>query len=310
MRLLGMSDLHLAGKNPQSRIDNYHETQFNKVKYILDWALDNFIDLICFGGDIFHSHDAPYWLIEKYIGLFGMHSSITSIPIFVVFGQHDMRYHSSERKNTPLGVLLAAVSNMKLLGPEPYEFRGTKQKDVAHLYGCSYGDEIPEPTTNGKNILVIHDMIVDKKLWEDQDDFMYAKDLLKETDYDLIISGDNHKTHSLQKGRRALINSGSLMRMASDQLEHVPSFFTWESREREVTKHTIPIVPSEEVFDLKRLEVVKDRDEKLDAFINGLTTHTGDRSSTSFVSNVHAFIKKNNLPEGVVKVIKEVMADD
>ena len=302
MKLLCLSDLHLTHRTPESRIDDYHLSQFKKMQHVIEYALENGVDAMALGGDIFHHHTMPDWMKERYIRLFSMEEYITNLPILTIFGQHDMRYHSSDRTNVPLGVLLAGCKNMHPLGAVPWTL-----KDV-NIYGCSYGETIPTPVGDAqKQVLVIHKMIVDEKLWHDQEDYEHGGSFLEDNpEFDLIVSGDNHQTFMKSKRGRRLVNSGSLMRMTSAQMDCLPCFYVWDSKTKDVQQHFIPIAPAESVFSIAKAQIEQAKDEKLESFIAGLKEQA--TMGLDFRSAVDKYLATNEMDADVKKIIQEAMA--
>lgn len=301
MKLLLSADWHLYHHNPVSRIDNYPQAQYNKIKFMVEYAIDNFIDGIIAAGDIGHSHKLPDWIKERYIRLLRQDSYITPIPIFAIFGQHDMKHHTANYNDVPLGVLLAGCPNM--------QFLSALRRPLGNLniYGMSYGGDIPKPTyPEGINILVIHKMIVDEKLWHDQEDYEHGSSIINEhPEYQLIVSGDNHQTFMAHVRKRRLINPGSIMRMTSAQLEHKPCFFIWDSKTLRATQVFFPIEPSELVFSIDKIEREKGKEDRIEAYIAGLKDQV--EFHADFKSTLDLYMKQNAISPKVKEIIQEAM---
>jgi predicted phosphodiesterase len=271
MIFIAVGDLHLTTVKPKRRVDNYWETQWNKMNYIMKTAKEVGASAILQPGDFFDSHKANNYLKQHIINWMNEKYRLSEwTPIYCVFGQHDMRYHSVYTDNTPLRVLEAAgVVNM--LDNEPAQF--ADEHNYVDIYGASWGQEMPVPLKKEKDkltLLVTHRMIYQEKLWEKQEDGERAYGILLRTKFDVIVSGDNHQSFMVEKGGRFLINCGSLMRMKSDQLEHRPCFYIINTKNRKVEKRYIPIQFSADVFDLEKLKREKERNEKIEAFVSKL----------------------------------------
>ena len=176
MNLCCTSDWHLRASTPKNRIDNFPQTQSLKLSNLLNTAWKENCLSILMGGDVFDSSklsSVPYSLLQMYISILKDFHSKTGIPILGVFGQHDMRFHSQEFDDTPLQVLIASGVFTKL-DDTPYYL-----DEVTHVYGASWDQEIPTPEDlSAYNILVIHRLIVQSKLWEEQEDVQYGTDFL------------------------------------------------------------------------------------------------------------------------------------
>jgi exonuclease SbcD len=304
MRFACTGDLHRRKTNPENRIDNYFETQLEKERFIFDASRTHNCDWILRPGDVFHRHDAPHGVVEAYIRLhrhYGFYES-------AVFGQHDMRNHTSERKNTPLGVLLAGAGRMHHATETPLtpiiwsdEKKKSTEENI-YIYGASYGEEIPEiQDQDGINILVLHKMVIQTKLWYAQEEYVSAKALLRHHRYDLIVSGDNHTSFVEEFKGRFLVNCGSLMRSTLAQVEHKPMMAIYDTDKRTIKTIDIPIRPIEEVMNLKEAEKNDKVNKELQSFITQLQS---DKSlSMDFMDNVLKFTRRHKLKPAVVNLI-------
>lgn len=265
MLLMCLSDMHLRASNPENRIDDFPGVQFEKVNWILEYAEQNKIEYILDAGDIFHTANQPYSLVQLYIRLF-LTARIKGIKHLAVPGQHDMRFHSQDLTNTPFAVLEAA-GVIDRLGSDPYFL----SEDI-HVYGAGFEEEIPKvEDTDAYNILVTHRLVVHEKLWTGQEGEEKANILLlKNPDYDLIVSGDNHQTLWSECDGGILINSGSLMRSKTDQVDHKPCFFLVDTDSHTYNQIYIPVRESSRVFNLDKVEQKKSESKELDAFIEDL----------------------------------------
>jgi DNA repair exonuclease SbcCD nuclease subunit len=148
-------------------------------------------------------------------------------------------------------------------------------------------------------------MIVEEKIWNKQEDFEWASSFIRRNKFDLIVSGDNHQFFTANFDNRYLFNCGSLMRSTTAQLEHKPKVVLFDTDSRRARIIEVPIEPAEKVFRLDEVLKEKERDEKLDAFISGLTQHK--EMSLSFEENLNAYAKENKINPKIMNIIKECM---
>ena len=258
MKLICAGDLHIRANRPVSRKDDYYFAQFEKFGHLLDTA-ENFIRegeevAILQPGDFFDTQ-VPYKVladIGEMIGRrrdFGYH-----FPIFVVFGQHDMAYRNI--RNTPLYVLDLLGVVQRAMHPSIIQ---THSGEDVNIYGVDWGEDIPEPETEGFNVLLIHKMITKGgPLFPGQKDYEDAEVFLRKMvgmGYSLVVSGDNHQTFVVERKKGVLVNAGSMMRMSIDQADHKPCFFIFDTETREIEKRDFGwVFPAEEVFDFERQE--------------------------------------------------------
>jgi DNA repair exonuclease SbcCD nuclease subunit len=304
MKLLLTGDWHIRNTTPQRRTDNYWSTVRKKIDFILDLAVKEQCTWILQPGDLFDSHKANDFLKRYLI----MRLKKTEINIVTVFGQHDLRYHSSHTENTPLGVLNASEV-VALAGSEP--LMGIFGD--AHIYGASWYEDIPETVqdTNAFNILIMHKMVIEnEKLWDGQEDHKLGNILLKTLPYNLIVSGDNHLSFLLSSKSKRLVNCGSLLRSNIDQINHKPVVYILDIDADTIEKHLVPCEPFEQVFDMAKISAEKERNEKMEAFVDRLTGEA-ELEGLDFIKNMHTFVEKNKeeIDDATQEVIEEVMGD-
>lgn len=320
MKFLITGDWHITSRRPRYRIDNYFETLIGKITYLLDYAKDNDIEYILQPGDFFDSHRVSDFVKQHIITLLKQYK----IPIICVYGQHDLRYHGSNRKNTPLGVLEAAGVVKTLSHSEEdgtYSFNlETGDHEIA-IFGSSWGEEIPVQNDGCICIWITHRMVIKDKLWEAQKEYSLGNALLKRTEFELIVSGDNHESFHFEannqsprswesvqewKWKKWLINCGSLMRSTVAQLKHKPCFWTFDSTQMGITQHFIPIKPIKEVMNWEQAQEEKVKNQELENFIEGLKGDV-ELHGVDFKRNLKEYLEEKEVPEGVDNMIKEMM---
>lgn len=296
MLILNGPDIHLTLKKPKNRIDNYVLAQQKKMDFIQ--SLYKELGCYCFlqPGDFFDTSKASDFLKQYWIELlkkWGMNT-------LTIFGQHDLRWHSSDILNTPL-MVLDRSGVLKIVSNEPVQYGNI------HIYGASWGKELPEiKDEDAVNILVIHRLVTDISLhWHDVDTTEQANILLRKTKFDLIVAGDNHKTVTSSYGERHLINCGSLMRKSIDQIDHEPCVFTYDTESKKVVKYLIPVDPIEKVMDMETAKEEKEKNDELEAFVDGLDKEVTNEGLI-FPENLQEYVMQNELEEGVIDFIKEV----
>jgi DNA repair exonuclease SbcCD nuclease subunit len=288
MKLKLIGDLHIRASNPLYRIDNYFEAIWTKLTYIIDYEKNV---PILQPGDFFDSPLQPNSVLSWCI------DNLKGVKIFSVYGQHDLKFRN--KGNTALDVL---ISSGTVIVDDSY----VKLDNKTFLYFCSFGEDIPEITTDGFNILLIHKMVVEDKLWEGQTDYVWANSLLRQHKFDLIVSGDNHKSFFVEHGNRCLINCGSLMRSTRDQINHKPCFVLFDTETRSFEINKIPIEPAEKVFDMLRIKEEMERNDRLSAFIEGINNEDNN-IGLDFKNNLIRVAKENKVSDEIMKIIMEVM---
>ena len=293
MKFLICGDLHITNKTPENRIDNYFETQFNKIKWIITLA-NTLNSFLIFPGDVFDSYKQSNFVLQTYISLF----ATAKYPIFAIFGQHDMKYHSIEKEDTPLAVLEAA-NVLTIVKKETEE-------DII-IYGVSFEEEITSIEKQSKfTLLLTHQMIIhNDKIWNDQVGYIYAENLLRKHKFDLIVSGDNHHFFIAEQGNKLLVNCGSLMRSTTAQLNHIPKVVLFDTETRKYKEYEVPVKPISEVFNLEKITIKKEKEEKFDVFIKGL--NESKSMNFSFQDSLDDYIKENKIGKEIEEIIMEAV---
>ena len=297
MRFLITGDWHIDKDKIKTRQDNVLATCSDKIGQIFQIGHSYGCQAIFQPGDVFESHKANDFLKQYLINF--LKSGMANIPIYTVFGQHDLRYHSSNINNTPLKVLESA-GVVRFLSHKPMMFT----QDRINVYGASWFEDVPEILEElpGINILVLHKMIVDSKIWESQEDYTYGKILLTKTKYDLIVAGDNHKhfiMHSGQGssiGKRLLINCGSMLRTRIDQGEHRPCVYIYNTNpvgnEPVIEQVYLVVQDFDKVIKVEEATRLKAENEKLTEFVDALSVDA-HLTGINYKRNVYDYKQKN-----------------
>jgi len=303
MKVLLCGDFHLRATPPENRVDDYFQTVCRKLRFVLSLASEEHVRMILQAGDFFDSPSLPYYAFQEFVSLIREYG----ISIFTVFGQHDLRYRSMQ--NTPL----RALRETGLIDVLHRDLSTHYIKGNVVVYGSSWGEEIRQPSEFDEpafNILVTHRTVVDRKLWSGQEDFVYAKELLKQhPEYRVILSGDNHKHFVEKEKNRILINPGSLLRSAIDQVDHRPVVYLIDINNTTLTYEPIevPIEPAEKVFDFTKAYKIKEIDERLLSFVSGL--REGRDFGLDFVRNLMHYLSTTGVELSVQRKITELIAE-
>jgi len=303
MKLAYCGDLHITNRKPKNRIDNYFETVLGKVNQIYQIANEENCEVVIQPGDFFDSYKESHLVVQEIINILKKYPKICT---FVVAGQHDMQFHNSDLSGTTLGTLLTHTDLITLLNKTP-----CCSNDHTAFYGASWNEEIPEIITpDCVNILVLHKMVVDKKLWVEQEGHTWANHLLLKTDFDLIVSGDNHKQFFAKQENRHLINIGSMMRSTIDQIDHCPAVAIYDTELKHYDVIDLEIKPFDEVMQLEKAEKEKEKNLQLESFIHSLKdkeVKEGQTIKLSFVERINQYCIENKVDQSIQDIIKDCL---
>jgi len=285
--LVLINDFHLVASNPVCRTDNLVERQFDKLKFIIDYAAENGC-VILSAGDL---TDSPrsWYLLPKLSDMI----RAAGVRWYAVFGQHDTyNYSEKHRSATNLGVL-SSSGLIEILGSNP-----AIVSEYA-LYGCSWAGSIPKPVDNNHvNVLCVHAPVSMKPLFWDHDYLDAAQFIEKHNDYKLILCGDIHRGFFYQsEDGRVIVNTGPVCRTDADEymLRHQPCLYhihTDPLLNLLCKKVIIPHETSEKVITRGHIEKAKHRELLLKDFINMINEGTVD--DVNFLNNIRDQYK--NLP--------------
>ena len=299
MKLLLTADWHLRVTAPVNRIDNYYKAQMNKLRWVLKTAEDHGA-VILQAGDFFDRPVSSYSLLSVVGGIILGHGGV---DVYCVYGQHDLGYHT--RRSTTALNLLDRLGCVRVVN---YGCHITLRPGI-NIHGSSWGEDILEvgAKSNRFNILLTHKMVVKgRRLWKTQVDYVTSKWMLRNTNYDLIVSGDNHKHFIDRVDDRTLVNPGSLMRITSAQLDHEPRVVIFDTSTREYEVLKVPIVKSEEVFDMDSIEEREEISEELDAFVSGLESDS-EFEGLDFLKNLDVYMKVNDVEDSVKEYVRRMV---
>jgi DNA repair exonuclease SbcCD nuclease subunit len=219
---IAISDLHLSLTAPACRADkDWLKTQAWTLEQVKDLAASlqqgsrNVpLPVLC-AGDVFDRWNPPAELITF---------ALRCLPIgmFCVPGQHDLPNHRIEDVHRSGYGVLSETEHIKDLCSAPY----LTEWDMT-LRGFGWGQKIKPPATHSSNfpikIAVIHRYVwADDAKYPDAPEDANIHHLPGIADYDVVITGDNHKSFSARKGRCNVFNPGTFIRRKSDEIDHEP----------------------------------------------------------------------------------------
>lgn len=292
MKFLLTSDWHFTLKQPGSRRDTILDVFYDKLSQIFNLVKEHDIDALIQAGDMFDSHKANDETKSCLISVLNHYFPKDTAGIFTIFGQHDLRYHQSNILNTPLN-LLSEVRYFDILTKSPLQYDDGKNR--IDFYGCSWHEDIPQPTYKDNfNVLVLHKMVIDEKIWEGQEDYIQHNILLKKNkDFDLIVSGDNHKTFTATSGNRHLVNPGCLVRTKIDQEYHRPCVFLFDTdNPKSIVQYYLSIKPFNDVIKFEEAKKEKEENETLKKYAEALKSNT-QLTGINYRQNVYKYLKDN-----------------
>lgn len=300
VRGIAIGDVHLCSKSPVCRVDNWYETQFNKLKQVADLCIQRNCSLVI-AGDLYDRHNCPHRLVAD------TNNCLYGVPqVRWVAGNHDLPYHSVQNYfDSPLAVTQGFGLSLPLVEEREVIF----QSD--YISGASWGQEVPAPRKDLPfNILVQHKMVWHKEPLPFQAPNsnvaeLYNSDTYK--DYNLVITGDNHKTFVYRKDTRHIwINTGPIMRTSVAEREYQPSCWYYEVTEDSVNIERIPLKVDLAAVDRTEMYIDKLQDSIVSEFVTDISNRVTTKANFEYVVNELSASSTKEVQEVVSKVLSEV----
>lgn len=217
IKILYLTDTHVSGKNPISRVDNVPETLKRKFTEVGDIANREQCDIIVHGGDLNETPDVS----NKLSGEITEIIKAWNKKVYIVPGNHDLYgYNIKTLPNTKLG-LLAKSGTITILDRKHPVKIVTPGGFVLGLEGQEYYEHIDEGNPSDYqsmfqtgdvdfSILVVHGMLLDH-------DFISGVKHTKiediSTDADIVFAGHYHPGFKqVTLDGTTYCNPGSLLR--------------------------------------------------------------------------------------------------
>jgi exonuclease SbcD len=318
MKLLYFGDVHIRGKNPRNRTDDYKEALKAKLREIFKLAEYNQVKAILCPGDIFDRPEVTNSVLLEFAAVF----KESPVPIYTTPGNHDVySYNLDTYGRTSLRILelivpqLTVTTNPKenilltendttvALSFQPYD-----QNIDRDGYGYSPGDPVEE----AYKIHIAHGMLLDHdpKVF---DRYTYVGTV--KTEADLVLCGHDHLGFGFyeRKDGKKFLNCGAICRLAASEAEI--------SRKVQVALITIEdnqlqrielidlrsAKPGDQILDRSQIEAEEKRQYAMEEFAALIQSEDGTKAIVDLDAIVEAIAKKEGYaPEVVQKALEKI----
>jgi len=278
-------DWHLREDQPVCRTDDYWETQRKKTEFISELQ-EKYQCPIFHSGDLFNHWKPSPHLLSMFIAHFSQ-----NLSFYICFGNHDLPQHSINLAEKS-GLWTLRIADWISIRQTHWE----QEPDEESLF-------LPE---SDRNVLIWHVMTwTGERPWPGCEDPIAEEILDRYPQFDLILTGHNHKTFVVERNGRLLVNPGSMMRMAADQENHEPCAFLWYAETNEIERVVLP--HEKGVVSREHIEAHEGQDDsRYQAFIRGLQE---DTPQISFRANLEEFFRQQNTGKKVKEIVWESVED-
>jgi len=292
--LILTSDWHLREDQPKCRTDNFWEAQWKKVRFIRELQ-ERYGCPVVHAGDMFH-----HWKPSPYL----ITMTLKHLPenFYSVYGQHDLPQHNLDLAYKAGLSTLDTARHQELLLSGVHFGKEPRKQD-------SYVANLLLPENKGRPILIWHRLVWAgyESPWPGCTD-PHAQQVLKQyPEYDLIVTGDNHKPFVEHLNGKLLVNPGALTRQEADEADRIPVVYLYYAKENEVGALRIP--HEKGVVSREHIERKQQKDKRIEAFVSRLDTDF-DTDSVSFEGNLDRFEKQNDIKSRVMEIVRGAIEDD
>lgn len=273
-------DFHLRESTPICRTDDFWEAQWRKVARI-NQLQGEYDCPVIHSGDLFdHWKPSPY--------LLSMAIQYLPEQFWTVYGNHDLPQHSLELDYKCGTEVLARAG--KVIVAEGNHWGQSLEKETYFMPGSMIG--------------IWHVMTYQGKApWPGCTDLTARQILEKYPQFDLIVTGHNHKSFVERLNGRLLVNPGSLTRQTADQEDHIPMVYLYYADTNTVTPHILTYEKG--VISREHIDRVEQRNERLTAFVEMLSEEWEE--GISFEENLERFYQANNIRKSVMDIIRKAV---
>lgn len=320
MKFVFLTDTHIKEKNPINRLDNYFETVINKIDEVAHFAVDNKVDFIVHGGDLFDTPTVSTICLVKFNRIL-FYLKENNINFYVVSGNHDIYGRNPDTlPRTHLGLLesFEAVEmldryntveercsngkTIKIVGT-PYIYKMDGEDKKAYLLNDYEKDD------NEFLINVVHGMLLEKPFIKEIEHTVVT-DIL-DTKADLTLSGHYHTGFGVIKlNGKTFLNPGSLTRCSNttEEYKRMPQYALIEINED--FKLDIKLIdvkcakPGFEVLDREYIE--KHKNDKLEVLnFENTIREAANFDKYDYYSVLEEIIKSDNVEKAVIDEAKK-----
>ncbi|EGY78575.1 metallophosphoesterase family protein [Peptoniphilus indolicus] len=298
MKFLYFTDSHLRVTNPKNRIDNFYETLKNKMNEILQISLNENVDYILHGGDLFDRPDTPISLVSDFSEIFQKFKA----PIYIVSGNHDIFGHNPITVHRTMFGLLDSFGIIRMVNNKVI-----LKKDVTvQLTSFPYSIDMDSPKSREGYIVrekddvdyaihLTHGFLTDKKPPDTIPHTLISD--ISDTVADVTFGGHIHYGFkTIEIDGKYFINPGSIVRISNalSEFKRKPKVVILELTNkidiREINLKTA--LPAEEVLDRSEIEHHKFKTQQFNDFKSTIESSSNLKSFDVF--DILVEIAKNN----------------
>ena len=306
MDLIYFSDFHGSHAKPPRRIDeDFVKTQISKLTEILDFACDNKVEKILFGGDFFHSFSPAFFFFHEVCKVFSKYRKKNPklFPIESCIGtaSHDLEGGAESSSVFSAIFLLETLeffsfSRRLSFGDRLFLVKLHAHQELKEVHGEKFNEDSAK--IYRFRILMAHHQFLPSGNFP----FPGTDTQTFETFYDLVLCSHFHHPFEVKRKNTTFLNPGCLVRRRSDET-HKPSFYVISLTGKGLEYKKIELKsgkPYEEVFMSEKDVNIEKYKDFLEAFKCGLVSQDFE----SLLKESMEYLKLNDI-EVRNKILKE-----
>ena len=277
--LILCSDMHLREDTPTCFTGDFQKEQWIAMDFISDLQ-EKYDCAVIHAGDLFHHWKPSPWLLSI---------TIQHLPkeFYTIYGQHDLPQHNWELRDKSGIYTLEKAGALEVLSFTHYGQLPDKKLEM--IYTDWFRNKI----------LVWHYLTYIEKPFPGAKDGNAMSILKKYPNFDLIVTGDNHQSFTVEYQGRRLVNPGSMTRQSADQIDFKPCIYLWYAEDNSVQQVFLPI--QEGAVTREHIEHKEERDGRIDAFISKMVDDW--QVKLSFEDNLKEYFAVNDTDEEIKEII-------
>lgn len=306
IKFIHVTDIHIMGRTPKYRKDDFLQTILEKIKWVQDYAKSVRATAILCTGDLFDRADTAYSVLNDLMPVL----QASEVPWISIIGNHDeYGYNPETISRTPMGTLLnsgivkyVSYENPIIYKPNFANREGVvitgcdstiltdNREDKEYDYGIINGRPFCPLMTRDESVTTIHlsHGFLANKDWGEHIHHTQIKEIYDKVQADIILCGHEHSGFGIVRtsNGKIFINPGALGRITAgvgDINREVNiaeiTISTFDDGEgcydKEVDVRLVPVSiakDADDVIDIEKAMEEKERTQMLNTFAQTINT--------------------------------------
>lgn len=305
MKFLAATDLHMASKAPENRIDaDFPEELFELLEQLRQAAQAIQAQAILFPGDLFHdtAHTRVSMEVLARFAAWCFAVKRGGTEVLGIAGNHDLKFNRYDSlPNTPLGLLfqIRAMHNVAddpiyfPVGEETVEVRGVPYPAAFDLENWRVPVALgPRADQGSWQSIVLGHCFANRTAGNYFGDPVHAYgELLLASDADYIVLGHDHTDRGVHRFRTEygkvcyVLDQGAMMRgsLSDNDINRDLKFALIDTTKREVKEYRYLYRPAEAILNLEKVERRREERQHIETFVSRLHADLAAQTATTTV---------------------------